>query len=101
MEDVVKLLSSLGLVLALILSSPVFAQDLPSSVVAGKQQFDEKVLVTGLEGPWEVTWGPDDFLWVTERTGGRIIRINPKDGTRTTAFQFKDFFAPGGQDGLL
>ena len=66
-----KLLSYLGVIAAFILSSPVFAQDLPSSVVAGKQQFDEKVLVTGLQNPWEVTWGPDNFLWVTERTGDR------------------------------
>lgn len=82
-------------------SYPGLAQDTPSAVVAGKQQFDLKVLATGLEGPWEVSWGPDDFLWVTERTGGRIIRIDPADGTKTTAIDIKEVSAPGGQDGLL
>jgi len=97
-----KLFVSLGLALVMLVPSlPVVAQDLPSSVVPGKQQFDEKVLVTGLQNPWEVTWGPDNFLWVTERTGGRIVRIDPKDGTKTTAIEIKEAYAPGGQDGIL
>jgi len=97
-----KLFVSLGLALVMLVPSlPVVAQDLPSSVVPGKQQFDENVLVTGLQNPWEITWGPDNFLWVTERTGGRIVRIDPKDGTKTTAIEIKEAYAPGGQDGIL
>ena len=83
------------------MSIPTLSQDLPSSVVAGKLQFDEKVLVQDLEGPWEITWGPDNFLWVTERTAGRIIRIDPKTGSKSTAIQLPEVSAPGGQDGLL
>jgi PQQ-dependent dehydrogenase (s-GDH family) len=90
-----------ALAACLALTLPALAQDLPSSVVPGKQQFDEKVLVRGLAGPWEITWGPDNQLWVTERTGGRIIRVNPEDGTRSTAIAIPDVYAPGGQDGLL
>ncbi|AOW21043.1 MopE-related protein [Urechidicola croceus] len=38
--------------------------------------------------PWEITYGPDDFLWVTERTdrngsenpGQRIVRVDPNTG---------------------
>ena len=37
-----------------------------------------RVLTSGLEGPWEVTWGPDDMLWVTERAGRRVVRIDPQ-----------------------
>lgn len=84
-----------------VLVSPVVAQDLPSSVVAGTQQFDEKVLATGLQNPWEITWGPDNYLWITERTAGRIIRMNPADGTRTTAIQIPEIVGPGGQDGIM
>lgn len=36
-------------------------------------------LTPGLATPWELVWGPDDFLWVTERAG-RISRINPATG---------------------
>ena len=28
---------------------------------------------------WELAWGPDDFIWMTER-GGRISRVNPATG---------------------
>lgn len=80
---------------------PAFAQDTPASVVQGTKQFEEKVLTTGLEGPWELTWGPDDYLWVTERTAGRITRVNPADGSKHVAITLPEVSAPGGQDGLL
>ena len=86
---------------ALMLGGSALAQDLPSSVVPGKQQFDMKILATGFASPWEITWGPDDFLWVTERTGGRIVRVDPKDGSQHLAIQIDGVYAPGGQDGLL
>jgi PQQ-dependent dehydrogenase (s-GDH family) len=59
------------------------------------------VLVKGLQGPWEITWGPDNYLWVTERTAGRIIRVDPKTGEKQTAIKLPEISAPGGQDGLL
>lgn len=86
---------------ALALAAPVFAQDTPDSAVTGTKQFEQKVLVTGLEGPWEVTWGPDNWLWVTERTGGKITRVNPADGSTQVAIDIGEVSAPGGQDGLL
>src|SRR5258708_39400395 len=82
-------------------ASQGFAQDGPDSVVSGKQQFSERVLITGLHNPWEVTWGPDNFLWVTERTAGNITRINPANGSAAVAIQIPEVSAPGPQDGLL
>lgn len=73
----------------------------PEITVPGELPFEMTVLATGLRGPWEITWGPDDYLWVSERIGKRIIRINPADGTKTTAIQIDEVEAPGGQDGLL
>src|SRR3954453_6011593 len=58
-------------------------------------------LVSGLEGPWEITWGPDNMLWVTERTGKRVTRINPATRERSVAVTIGEVSAPGGQDGLL
>ncbi|HEV7718811.1 MAG TPA: glucose/sorbosone family PQQ-dependent dehydrogenase [Arsenicitalea sp.] len=91
---------ALALVL-LSMAAPVVAQDTPDAVVAGTVPFEMKVLATGLEGPWELTWGPDNNLWVTERTAGRIDRINPVDGSKTTLIDIDEVSAPGGQDGLL
>jgi len=36
-------------------------------------------LSTGLDIVWELAWGPDNFIWATERAG-RISRINPTTG---------------------
>ena len=40
-------------------------------------------LATGLATPWDLVWGPDDFLWVTERRGA-VLRIDPADGSSET-----------------
>ena len=57
--------------------------------------------MSGLANPWEVTWGPDGKLWVTERSGKRITRVDPATGQRTFATTIYEVSAPGGQDGLL
>ena len=95
-----KLVIAAAMVL-LTLTGVAVAQNLPSSVVPGQQQFSEKVLAFGLDWPWEVTWGPDNMLWVTERTAGRIVRIDPTTGKKSIAIKIPEVLAPGGQDGLL
>ena len=60
-----------------------------------------RVLATGLAAPWELTRGPDGWLWVTEKVGKRVDRINPVDGTRTVALTIDEVAASGAQDGLL
>jgi len=65
------------------------------------EPFSFKVVATGLLNPWEITWGPDDNLWVTERTGKRVTRVNPADGSKSTAATIDEVFTNHGQDGLL
>ena len=79
----------------------LIAQDGPETVVRGTKQFRQTEVVTGLAGPFEVTWGPDNMLWVTERTGKRITRVNPATGERKVAVTIDEVLAPGGQDGLM
>ena len=45
--------------------------------------------------------GPDQQLWVTERTGRRVVRINPADGSRTVAVTIPEVNTTFTQDGLL
>ena len=40
------------------------------------------VLVSELDTPWDLVWGPDDHIWVTERPG-RVVRIDPSSGDST------------------
>jgi len=55
-------------------------------------------LVSGLDTPWDLVWGPDDHIWVSER-GGRISRVDPQTGERTTAGQLQ--VRESGESGLL
>jgi PQQ-dependent dehydrogenase (s-GDH family) len=79
----------------------LIAQDGPESVMRGTKQFSQREVITGLDWPWEVTWGPDNMLWVTEREGKRITRVNPATGDKKVAIEIDEVSAPGGQDGLL
>ena len=77
------------------------AQHAPDTVLRGTKRFQKRAVVKGLADPWEVTWGPDDKLWVTERSGKRVTRVDPATGQRTVAITIGEVSAPGGQDGLL
>lgn len=47
-------------------------EDTPSSI-------DTRILINTLNYPWEILWGPDNYIWFTEREG-RVKRINPESG---------------------
>jgi len=38
-----------------------------------------ETLVSNLNFPWEILWGPDNFIWMTERQG-KVSRVNPQTG---------------------
>jgi PQQ-dependent dehydrogenase (s-GDH family) len=73
----------------------------PSTQSVSEERFTLSVLTTGLEFPWEITWGPDGYLWVTERTAKRVTRVNPVDGTQTVAVTISEAFQSIAQDGVL
>lgn len=56
-------------------------------------------LATGLSVPWELVWGPDNFIWMTER-GGRISRVNPTSGQVTPLVTLADVVTSS-EGGLL
>ncbi|ASZ11294.1 PQQ-dependent sugar dehydrogenase [Chitinophaga pendula] len=58
-----------------------------------------RTVVQGLAYPWEILWGPDDHIWMTER-GGRISRVDPKTGTVRVLLTVADVKRTG-EGGLL
>ena len=56
-----------------------------AQLTRGPERFAMRVVTQGLDAPWEVTWGPDGQLWVTERRGRRVLRVNPADGAQSVA----------------
>ena len=77
------------------------AQGRASGQTAGQEQFTTRIVTSGLDSPWELTWGPDDQLWVTERRGRRVLRINPVDGSAVVAVTIPESHQSVAQDGLL
>ena len=63
--------------------------------------FTSKVVTSGLDFPYEVIYGSDKNLWVTERTGKRVTLVNPSNGAKTTLLTIPDVYQNSGQDGLL
>jgi glucose/arabinose dehydrogenase len=56
-------------------------------------------LATNLRTVWELVWGPDNFIWMTER-GGRISRVNPTTGQVAPVMTIADVTETG-ESGLL
>lgn len=61
-----------------------------------------RVVASGLDNPFEILWGPDGYLWVTERTGKRVTRVEPSYGEKTTVLSLDTVLVTEDtQDGLL
>ncbi|HTL08492.1 MAG TPA: PQQ-dependent sugar dehydrogenase [Chitinophagaceae bacterium] len=39
---------------------------------------------SALTDPWEVAYGPDDSLWITEAKGYKVYKLHPNGGTKRT-----------------
>jgi PQQ-dependent dehydrogenase (s-GDH family) len=68
---------------------------------ASDDTFAMRVVASGLSAPWEITWGPDSRLWITERVGKRVIRVDPTSGAQTVALTVADAYQAAGQDGVM
>jgi glucose/arabinose dehydrogenase len=63
-------------------------------------KFTASTVVTGLTNPFEITTGPDGWLWTTERNG-KIDRIDPKTGKVNLLVAVDDLFTLDGGGGML
>jgi glucose/arabinose dehydrogenase len=64
--------------------------------------FDPKVQVlnSNLNYPWEILWGPDNFIWFTEREG-TVNRMNPATGEVIKVATIPDVATTTDYNGLL
>lgn len=70
-----------------------------TTIQVGSTTVSVTPLATGLTIPWELVWGPDNFIWMTERPG-RISRLNPTTGQVLPLLTVPDV-TPTGESGLL
>lgn len=52
-----------------------------SVITIGSTQVEVDTIYTGLDIPWEIIYGPDGFIWTTERKG-IVSRIDPINNTK-------------------
>lgn len=57
-------------------------------------------LVTGIDVPWDLAWGPDDHLWATSRQG-EVWRIDPATGAYDVVLSIDVMNNGFGEPGLL
>ena len=77
-------------------------------VLAQGEPFTKRVVASGLNSPWEIIYGPNDSIWVTESVTYLVKRINIANGNATTLLNLsalKNFSAGDGgrwpQGGLM
>lgn len=58
------------------------------------------VVADSLIVPWELVWGPDDWLWVTEERG-TVYRINPASGEKRVLLQLPIGPRPEGLQSMI
>jgi aldose sugar dehydrogenase len=58
-----------------------------------------RTVKNNLNYPWEILWGKDDFIWMTER-GGKISKVNPKTGEVAFTHSITEVVS-NGEGGLL
>src|SRR5690606_17910274 len=59
---------------------------------------------SALNNPYEITYGPDDYLWITERQGRKLVKVSPDDGINTVITMIdlsSVVYQTGGQDCLM
>jgi glucose/arabinose dehydrogenase len=83
---------SLGL-----LSFQLFSQ---SNITVGTTTVEVDTIYTGLDIPWEIIYGPDGFIWTTERKG-IISRIDPVAQTKTVILNIVSSVYQNSESGLL
>ncbi len=71
-----------------------------TQVMIGQTEVDTTTIASGLDIPWEILWGPDDFIWVTERYG-RVSRIHPETGDQLIILDITDIVHQDAESGLL
>jgi PQQ-dependent dehydrogenase (s-GDH family) len=92
----------MSLRLAIVALSVIPLLGATQGVNPSRMRFAKRVVTSGLADPFQVIWGPDGFLWVTERTAGRVTRVSPSDGSKTPAITIRDLVTdgPGGLLGM-
>lgn len=66
----------------------------------GSTEVTSRIVKDSLDIPWEITWGADNHIWVTERFG-RVSRINPSTGEQNVLLDISSDVYERSEAGML
>lgn len=66
-----------------------FSQPLDKALTLDSTLLEISVIVENLDTPWEIVWGPDDWIWMTEQKGV-VSRVNPQTGEKRKLLTIDD-----------
>ena len=92
-----------GAMTLLLLSAPASWGAAPqkAKAVPTAEPFEGVVIAEGLAAPWDMVWGPDNHIWVSEREGSRIISVDPKTGEKKLVGSIPDVKVGPQHEGVL
>ena len=70
-----------------------------AQLTLGSYTVDTTYVAVSLDTPWEITWGKDNFIWLTERIGN-IWRLNPQTKQRKLIYKIPGVYESS-ESGLL
>jgi aldose sugar dehydrogenase len=90
---------TLTLIFTIILVTAI-SSSLRGQLYIGNTAVDTNTVITGLDVPWEIQYGSDGWLWLTERFG-RVSRVHPETGEQDILLNISSTVYQSGESGLL
>jgi len=78
----------------------VFNQEVEENIQLESTMLSVSVIADSLIVPWELVWGPDNWIWVSEERGS-VYRVNPETGEKRLILQLPIGKRPEGLQSIL
>lgn len=78
----------------------VFDQEVEENIQLDSTLLSVSVITDSLIVPWEIVWGPDNWIWVSEERG-TVFRVNPETGEKHLLLQLPIGKRPEGLQSIL
>lgn len=66
-----------------------FTQEIDNNIQLDESTLGVSVIADSLDVPWEIVWGPDNWIWIAEQKG-IVSRINPENGEKQELLTIPD-----------
>jgi PQQ-dependent dehydrogenase (s-GDH family) len=73
----------------------------PQDQIPAAEPFEGRVVLSGLEAPWGMIWGPGGKLWITERQGKRVVEVDPATAQKSVLVEIAEIHTGVQHEGLL